>query len=757
MDNYKFERIKNIKDEVTEFHPFLQALFNRLPLIDNVEYKQGTSEMGADFLLTKRDSTLNDIEYIGCIVKVGQIKQDHSEVNRQIEECEIERTIEGGVRKIFISEIWVITNGSITNNAQDKIHHKYKNKNIKFISGEKIVNLVDKYFPDFWTDIDINIGQYLRKTRDISDGIGNSSSLLDLNKSDVYVDQYIIKRITKRSFAQKSTPHKKTTINQVIKNDDFILLEAMMGTGKSTLIARLAKLYTESENFNVNRILPIIVTAKEIQEDYQSDIRKLVQNTKDSHKIEGEKGYLILIDGLDELKVTSNERLNFLRTLYESGATYSSIKVIVTSRSIDDPELEADIDKIFNRYDLCPLTIKQVVTLVDKFCKNIQVKTRLSKDLDKSHLFRVLPKTPISAILLAKLLNESVQEIPSTMTELYSKYMELVLGRWDMDKGLQSQSEYDIINNVTVNIAKFILENSLIEISIGDAKIIFDEYTTPRNFQIDKEKVFIKILEKTEIFKNNRSKNTISFRHRTFAEYFYALGMIRDSSAKINEDIYDLYWNTSYFFFIGMRRDCPELINAIDRIEFTGHKGRLLKIFNTGNFLLAAYLTPYEYIKKSTILSFREAATLYCEILSSKDENPLKELTAIQLLCIFTNSLCDTFGYNFFSESLEERALDICTLATLEDIDYAELFLINSTLITINKSTAYDKMIEHYGKAIPLQFQIGIMEHTSDKRSESSLVKRFSKNFFKDVKSNRSINSTIISLYEKPIKKLEKL
>lgn len=658
MDNYKIERIKNIKDEVNEFHPFLQVLLNKLPLIDGVEYKQGANEMGADFLLTKRDETLNDIEYIGCIVKVGQIKQDHSEINRQIEECEIERTIEGGVRKVFISEIWVITNGSITSNAQDKIHHKYKNKNIKFINGEKIVNLIDKYYHEFWTDIDINIGEYLRKTREASDVIGNSSNLIDLNKTDVYVDQYLTKRVTKRSFVQK-TKIIRTTINEVIKNDNFIVLEAMMGTGKSTLIGRLAKSYTESENFNANRILPIIITAKEIQESYQTDITKLVEETKKHHKIDGEKGYVILIDGLDELKVTSSERLEFLQDLYTSGRTHPSIKVVVTSRSIDDPELEAEIDKIFNRYDLCPLTIKQVVTLVDKFCKNGQVKSRLSKDLDKSHLFRVLPKTPISAILLAKLLNESVQEIPSTMTELYSKFMELVLGRWDMDKGLQSQREYDIINNVTINIAKFVLENSLIEISIGDAKNIYDEYTAPRNFQIDKEKVFNKLLEKVEVFKINRSKNTIGFRHRTFAEYFYALGMSRDNSAIINEEIYDLYWNTSYFFFIGMKRDCPELINAIDNIEFASGKGRLLKIFNTGNFLLAAYLTPYDYIKKSTIQSFREAAVLYCDILSSKDDNPLKSLTAIQLLCIFTNSLCDTFGYDFFSDSLEERSLDL--------------------------------------------------------------------------------------------------
>ena len=210
-----------------------------------------------------------------------------------------------------------------------------------------------------------------------------------------------------------------------------------MGTGKSTLISRLAKDYTEGENYNLDRILPILVTAKEIISTYNSDIGLLINTTIVNNSIKGEKGYLVLIDALDELKINSDERLKFLKDLHSSCTKLENLKIVLTTRNIEDPEAEVEIDKIFSRYDLCMLTVKQVLTLVEKFCKNIEVNSRLSRDLDKSQIFRVLPKTPMSAILLAKLLNENIQEIPSTMTELYSKYMELVLGRWDMDKGLQ--------------------------------------------------------------------------------------------------------------------------------------------------------------------------------------------------------------------------------------------------------------------------------------------------------------------------------
>jgi hypothetical protein len=193
MDASKITRIKGLTKEVDELHPLLRVLIPRLPNISNCEYRQGPSEMGADFVLTKIDETLDHQEYIGCIVKIGQIKQDHQEINRQIEECEIERTLEGGKKKIYLSEIWIISNDSITQGAQDKIHHKYKNKNIKFISGEKLSALIDKHYPEFWKDTNIETGKYLREITEIAENICKNTNLIDLPSSDIYIQQELIK------------------------------------------------------------------------------------------------------------------------------------------------------------------------------------------------------------------------------------------------------------------------------------------------------------------------------------------------------------------------------------------------------------------------------------------------------------------------------------------------------------------------------------------------------------------------------------
>ncbi|MBS3667474.1 restriction endonuclease [Vreelandella boliviensis] len=165
MKDFRVDKLNNITKEVDEFHPLLRILFEKLNGVSSVEYKQGNREMGADFVITKEDATLGGDEYIGVIVKVGSISQSNSEVERQIDECQLERTIQGGKKKVFLSEIWVVVSGRITQNAQDKIHHKFKNQKIKFIQQENLLRLIDQHYPDYWSNVPIEEGVYLERVR----------------------------------------------------------------------------------------------------------------------------------------------------------------------------------------------------------------------------------------------------------------------------------------------------------------------------------------------------------------------------------------------------------------------------------------------------------------------------------------------------------------------------------------------------------------------------------------------------------------
>lgn len=751
MNIGRLNKIKSLNNEVKEFHPVLNELFIRLPNITNVEYTHGTNEMGADFVLSKFDKTLSRTEYIGTVVKTGKIAQNHSDIDTQIEECEVERKIEGGKKKIYITEIWVVTNNTISNQAQTKIHHKYKNKKINFLQGEVVTELINKHYPEYWTDISIEIGNFLRSIVDKSSTISTNIEILDTSSyDDVFIKQELI-NLSERIHIDpgRTKPPKRHDVQSMLSKEKMIFVEGTMGTGKSKLLIKLVEEYSTSESFNTTKTIPYIITFKEYISDFDGNINNICDLIDSNIKLEG-KNYLIMLDALDELSNDDQDKVNILEKIYQTLNSRQDCTVIVTSRPFDRPDTDTEIDKYFTRFELLPLTTKQIVSLVDTICNSMDITSRLLGELEKSHLFKVLPKTPISAIILAKLLSQNIQEIPSTMTELYSKYTELVLGRWDIDIGLQSQNEYDVQRNVILNIAKFLLDNELDKISINEARDMFDLYIISRKVKVNKSTLFDKMISNNEIFKLNNSNMTISFIHRTFTEYFYACHMDRDNTANINQDVYNLYWNNAFFFYFGLKKDCPELVEALEKIVFTEEEAMLSQMFSNGNFLLAAYLTPYEKIEKSIIKSFNDAAKLFTDVINDKISSSLVILPKIHVLSIFTHSMCSSYGYDFFIEALENRSMDISTIQNPSEEQYAELFLINSTLVSINKFLSFDTMVTNYGKKIPQVLQVGI-NHSVENKTASPVVKKYIKLHRKKVKNNKSLRESIHDLYDKPI------
>lgn len=752
MVNDKLIKINSINDEVNEYHPILNELFKRLPNILNAEYTHGPNEMGADFVLTKHDETLSRDEYIGVIVKVGKIKQNHADIDNQIGECGIERKIEGGKKKIHVTEIWVINNNTISNGAQTKIHHKYQNKNISFVSGEDVCSLIDKHYPEYWTDISVDIGSYLRTVAEKSSKLAKTIELLDTSS---YGDTYIPQVLSKLGGNIQNDPGryqkpKKVDINNVLENNRLIFIEGSMGTGKSKLLEKITEEYSSNESFNTKRTVPYIATIKEYMSDYNGSINSIIDDI-DSCIDANNINYLIMLDALDEKKLEESDVIDLLKDIYKISQDRNDFKVVVTSRPYDNPTFDAEVDRYFNRYEIHPLTPKQIVSIVHRICKRFSVQNHLISELEKSQLFKVLPKTPISAIILGKLLSQDIQEVPSSMTELYAKYTELVLGRWDIDRGLQSQTEYDVCFNVTINVARYFLDNELERISINEARDMFDEYVSNRKLKIDNDSVFNKLIYNIEVFKLSETSNTISFVHRTFAEYFYACYLDRDNSAVIDQEIYNVYWNNSVFFYLGIKKDCPELVEAIANIKFTDEAAKVSQMFTNGNLLLAAYLTPYEVIKSSLLKSYGDAAKFFNDVINNNISTPLAVFSRLHLLSIITHTMNSSYGYDFFMDALEEKSLELSCITNPSDVDYIELFLINSTLLSINRFNAFDMMLKKYGKNIPIMLQVGINHCIVEQKTDSPIVKRFIKQHMKSINKNHSLHDSIVELYDNPI------
>ncbi|MDR6578215.1 NACHT domain-containing protein [Pseudomonas extremaustralis] len=749
MESIKIERIRKLEKEVQDFHPLLKVLLARIPYIRNIEYNQGPNENGADFVLEKFDEFLNATTYIGVIVKIGKIRLDQGDVERQIEECEMERTFDSGKKKIFLSEIWIINSDTVTSNAQQKIHHKYKNSSIIFFDGTKIATLVDKFYPEYWTDISVKLGEYIRRIRTFSERITKNSSILEFQE-DINIEQKIRKLTSKvkPDRGRNSRVH-DTSIHDAVKVENLVFLEGVMGAGKSNLVKRAIERITNHDVINIEKVIPIGMTFKDYIDLHKEDIQKILEQAiADSNTDPNKHNYLIIIDGLDEVQLSSERKLDVLRKISQYVRSQSNLKMLITSRPVEDVKEKNEIDKHFTRYQVQPMSTRQLLAFIEKACDNPVAIDRLAAGIDRSELFRHLPKTPISAILLARILKEDPTELPSTMTELYSKYSELVLGRWDMSKGLQSQKEYEIIDNVCTDLGSYVIEHSLNEISSQEAQDFFSRYIRKRNIKLSPDVIYEKFLSKNEIINYNNTNLTINFKHRTFAEYFSAKKLSRDNSAIVNNQVYDPYWCTVFFFFIGIKRDCPELIDAIVNVETTTPQQEITRIFQTAQYLLAGHLTPYKNIKEAMQKTIGHAAKLLHEGLQGN--SPLSSLPPMQLIYLLSYGVCNAYGYDYFSDAIQDSILERLG-DPLSEVELIELFLLSSTSAFLGKNNGFEGLINEYGKDLPETLRLGIKHFNSDFSLKSDVTKKYVKKLDKNFSSRRNMHDLIIQLYDTPI------
>lgn len=740
-------KIESLHREVDDFHPVLRVLLPRLPTVTHVEYKQGPSEKGADFVIIKRDEALDEEIYIGVICKVGKITQSNSEVERQIEECQLfPRLIYSGSKNIHLNEIWVITNSSISNNAQEKIHLKFKSTNIKFLEGEKICSLISKYYSEFWDFESINYEQYLTDTLQIISDAPESSFFGSVGINNL-IDRYVSKE------DHKKRRHRPLKLYSVVRSERFVFLEGPVGSGKSTLLKQLIRKIKEGYSYEKDYILPVFCQYKDLLEN-DLDVENITQSVLSKYKIQHDGNVLLIIDSVDEVKESLEERQGNFRSIVEKVSRNDKIRVLVASRIMDSLQDYEVIDQIFTRYSIIPLSTGQIIDFVDKICNDIKITNKLKNGIEKTPLFKFIPRTPVSAILLARILSDEIKELPSTMTELYSKYSEIVLGRWDTSKGLLSQTEYDVISNILVEIAMFMMDNALNCISISEVQDMFLTYLAKRNLNVDEDKLFKRLIYRSEVTTVNVRTNTFSFLHRSFMEYFYAEGLRKRGLIDINDNIYDIYWANSYFFYFGLLRDNEYLIDKINELKPSNDKTRFLRLFYNGSFYLASYLTPYNKITKGVLLSYIDAGKLYVDILKGNTDIPLKEFSPVALLCIFTKCLSNNYSYDFFKSALEDLSVQIEQYEEIgEHIDYARFF-IASTLNELGDKSAFDCLVEN--NKLGVLINLGITHVTDDSGLLSTTVDKYLKKFNKKVKNNHDMSNYISKLYDESTGALRK-
>ncbi len=218
----------------------------------------------------------------------------------------------------------------------------------------------------------------------------------------------------------------------------------------------------------------------------------------------------------------------------------------------------------FEKTELLPFNISQALKLVEKIIPNNKSKSNaFTKAMKDSMLSSSILRTPLALTLMAILYRDEtidLEELPANITELYNKFTDTYLDRWDNSKGVSQQYKYEQTKNILGFIAMEIHSSeSSNYITEDDLEIFLTNLRKEYNYEeIDNPKDFIKHLKlKSGVLNFDKNTHTFTFFNHYFQEYFVSLCIDENNEQELKDNFFEEWWENAIVFYCGKnpRRD----------------------------------------------------------------------------------------------------------------------------------------------------------------------------------------------------------
>ena len=139
-------------------------------------------------------------------------------------------------------------------------------------------------------------------------------------------------------------------------------------------------------------------------------------------------------------------------------------------------------------------------------------------------------------------------DIPANITELFKKFVELMLGRWDEDKGLKQQYQAPMKDFLLRKIAFAMHRDKSTRISRAKFENLIIGELAALGYSADRDQILEEILGRSGLFRVVKD-GELEFRHHILQEFFAGRGI--ESSDAISEVISDDWWKLAVVFYFG--------------------------------------------------------------------------------------------------------------------------------------------------------------------------------------------------------------
>lgn len=516
-------------------------------------------------------------------------------------------------KKQLPAKVILCVSGKVNDAARDHICQEISDPRLVFLDSDELIPKIDELFPELWLGIDADIAPYFRKMKKMIESSDDTLAMADLlpgnSQAGVATDQGFVMlqlyrmtlKLEKHKGQISKVPHlEQLPITGLLKKKQrLFVIFGSAGSGKSTSLKRLAYLlanrglkFASSEKPKI----PILLRATDIAgnldrslvELCDAECRRLTGLSSGSFSTDDLTGgrVAIFIDALDELP-GDDARVSVLTLVRQFHLNYPDCIVIVTSRDHSSVQSLAALND-FDKYNLSPIDYKQAQQIIKTMQKGKSLPSEKSQELVR-RLEEVhgMELNPLLVTVFAATSEYSRQDIPANITELFKKFTEMMLGRWDATKGFKYQYHAPLKDFILTKVAFAMHKEKMTSIDLGNFDHILKTELENRGHNADTEQLRDELINRSGLF--IRVNDTIEFRHLMMQEFFAGRGI--PSTDYLHTVITDPWWRRAIVFYFGEHPDgAAALRSAMASLQGRTTEDNYNSALTLGLALQACYL-----------------------------------------------------------------------------------------------------------------------------------------------------------------------
>ncbi len=578
----------------------------------------GPEEFGKDAIFIDTDR-FGDESFVAVQTKIGAItmagdpsKNLHtilSQLRTALDQPHI--CVRSKARKLP-SVVYLAASGTINANARSYIQSEISNPRLKFLDRDDLIAKVDEKCPEIWSGIVAEVSPYLKSLADRVDEL--SISVQDINNAQSSLGAFAA--ASDRAFVDLLLGYQELTLekrdgqitegfrfvevrgSQLFRNDGvraLVLGEA--GSGKTTLMIRLA--YLLAKNSSVSRKtyrVPVLVRAFELVTQAGDVFSTLSNLVLKNHALRAlpfgledfEAGRVVLlVDGLDELAESADRQavIDFCLRYVDA---YPRCSMALTTRPYSSVDRLAGLNR-FKRFRMSSLSIEDASKMLANL--DSQKGAAAAADWRRETLRKLqgihgVDLNPLLVTVFAVSTKIDKKDVPANIAELFAKFTELMLGRWDEKKGLDQQYQAKVKEALLSEFAFELHKSGGSSFQRSEFVAFAARRLREINLTADLDLLVAELLDRSGLL---RGDEEMEFRHHLLQEYFAAKGM--PGIEFVRGVVADDWWRNSVVFYFGANpRNVEQLLDVA-----TSNSGRAADSFiAVGLALQACYLSKID-------------------------------------------------------------------------------------------------------------------------------------------------------------------